>query len=145
MRDNRSVVRLENFSPGEWLCRCGCGKDTDERLKLRVQAFLYLLESIYKQPTRCIISGPARCTAHNKAAKGAANSYHMGMDGKDEGPGAAVDAVIQRNDNGIWLTIPKEYLANHAAATKLFGGIGWKKYPAEFTFVHFDLGPVRWF
>jgi uncharacterized protein YcbK (DUF882 family) len=141
----RSLAELENFHPREWLCRCGCAKDTKDKLKLLVQAFIYILRRIYGQPIQCIISGPARCAKRNTDVKGATDSFHMGVNGRDVGKGAALDCVFRRFQSNVWTTIPKKDVAQHAIKSRLFGGVGWKGYPTAFTFVHLDLGPEREF
>lgn len=148
MRPNRAVVRLENFDPSEFLCRCGCGKDVSETLKIKVQAFIYKLIATYHTPIRCVISGPARCQAHNARAGGAARSLHQGHGGIDLGaefPGAAADCVFMMLGRAGWFIIPKADIARHAIESKLFGGVGHKVYNPKFTFVHLDEGLPREF
>lgn len=149
MRPNRKLIPVENFHPDEFKCRDGCGKDTHPVLILCVQAFIYILTVKRGRLIRCIVSGPARCDARNIVTYKGRNpdTYHKGLLKIDEGLdsfGAAVDCVFQEW-LGRWVTIPKAEVAREAIVSLLFGGVGWQKYPEAYTFVHFDLGPVRQF
>ena len=62
----------KNFTVGEFLCRCGCGKAlVDDKL-------VDYLQQIRKHFGEAVtITGPYRCEAHNKAVGGAAGSLHV--------------------------------------------------------------------
>lgn len=144
------MVALPNFSVDEAKCSCGCGKDADDRLMLRLQVFIFTLIEIWGCPVRCLITGPARCEENQRRIYGTnegeptPESYHLGPSRVDDGrPGVALDVVIQKLIGGAWLSVQKEHVANLASKSKLFGGIGWKSYGPEKSFVHLDLGPKR--
>lgn len=146
----RLTVTLKNFSTHEADCQCGCGKITSPELMLRLQAFLYILERIYVCPLRCLITGGARCNAHQKDIYGGkkVESYHCGIHrGRQVDPeGLAVDVVVEINPIGDgWARVSKHTLAKLAVESKLFGGVGWQVYGPATQFVHLDLGPVRTF
>ena len=71
----------KNFTVGEFLCRCGCGRAlVDDALVERLQQIRdHFGEEV-------IITGPYRCEKHNKAAGGAAGSLHV--------KGMAADIVV---------------------------------------------------
>lgn len=146
---NRALVRLRNFSEFEADCKCGCGLPTSPELLLRIQAFIYILERHYDCPVRCIITGGARCIKHNTAEyKGVPTpSYHCGISkgAKKDWEGAAVDMVMEIQPRKDWARITKAELAKQAIDSKLFGGIGWKKYGSDCRFLHVDLGSERTF
>jgi uncharacterized protein YcbK (DUF882 family) len=76
-------------------------------------------------------------------------SYHRGMSrgkGKVRNElGVAVDVVIEVFLEREWARVGKTRLAELAIESKLFGGVGWKIYGPNHSFVHLDLGPVRTF
>lgn len=150
MRPNRKMVPVENFGADEFKCRCGCGKDVHPILVVCVQALIYQISFIRGRAIRCIVSGPVRCDSRNTAIYKGRNpaSYHKGINGINEGtdePGAASDCVFRELIAGRWETIPKAVVAQYAIESGMFGGVGWQIYPANFTFVHLDIGPVRTF
>lgn len=60
-----------NFSRAEFACRCGCGfQDPHPILVVSLQQLRDLAGVCFT------ITGPCRCTAHNKAVAGARNSRH---------------------------------------------------------------------
>lgn len=144
----RMVVDLPNFHEIEANCTCGCGKRTDPNLMIRLQAFIFYLEAVYKSRVRCNITGPARCVKRQAEVYGVEGkeSYHLGMSrkGKPGELGAALDIICDYTDkHGSRVTIPKAELAKHAIASKLFGGVIHKIYGDESRFLHVDLGPIR--
>jgi hypothetical protein len=60
-----------NFTVGEFLCRCGCGRAlVDDTLV----GFLQRIRDHFNQPV--IITSPYRCEKHNKAVGGESGSRH---------------------------------------------------------------------
>ena len=146
---NRLSVQLKNFNTEEGKCACGCGKITAPELMLRLQAFIFYLESIYICPIRCLITGGARCNKHQLDVYGGkkVESYHCGpRRGKVTDPeGWAVDVVVEIKPRDSWVRVSKHQLAEHAIASRLFGGVGWQIYGPATGFLHLDMGAVRTF
>lgn len=68
------MMLTRNFSLAEVQCRCGCGlANIDLSFMERVQE----LRDVFAAPMT--ITSGVRCEAHNKAIRGAANSYHVGQ------------------------------------------------------------------
>ena len=148
MKKPRLKAETENFHETELDCKCGCGKKTHPKMALLLQAFVYILEAIFKTSVRCIVHSGARCYKHHKKYSKDETSFHLGVNRLDEGPGAAIDChfeMLRINDGGSigWTVIDKNVIAELAIDSKLFGGVGWKSYPKDWVMVHFDLGPVR--
>lgn len=62
----------ENFSSGEFLCRCGCGtKDVRPELV----AMLQKIRDHFDAPVT--VTSGRRCAKHNARVKGARNSRHL--------------------------------------------------------------------
>ena len=145
----RLKVELRNFNIEEGKCSCGCGKITAPELMLRLQAFIFYLESIYICPIRCLITGGARCNKHQLDVYGGkkVESYHCGpRRGKVPDPeGWATDVIVEIKPRDSWVRIAKHQLAEHAINSKLFGGVGWQIYGPASGFLHLDMGPVRTF
>lgn len=145
----RLIVPLKNFSEEEANCRCGCGFSPEPELMLRLQAFIFYLERVYNAPVRCFITGPVRCLKQNKEVYGGLSepSYHCGLSkgSHKDIHGAAVDVIIEIYIQGQWVRASKNQVAEYAIESKLFGGVGWKKYGSAHQFVHLDIGPVRTF
>jgi len=71
-------VKVKNFSKKEFECRC-CGKyNIDERLIINLQALRNIIEYVNKgEEIPLIVNSGCRCTKHNKAVGGVANSKHL--------------------------------------------------------------------
>lgn len=136
--NNKRTVRLANYSITEGLCRCGCGFGPTERCLIAHQAFHDALERKFGRKIRHLITGPARCKAHNealiksgeKAAKDSRHVYGEALDGRwyiEIGPGK-------------WEQIDYEIIAQEAIKSGLFGGVGYKTYAAaKKNLVHLDV------
>lgn len=62
----------KNFSRAEFACQCGCGQDTVDALLVKV---LQDLRDHFGKPVR--ITSANRCSLHNTAVGGSANSQHL--------------------------------------------------------------------
>lgn len=130
--NNRRQVQLENYSQNEGDCTCGCGMKLDGRFMIRLQAFIYRLENLYGCEVRHRITSGARCKSKNDATEGSARfSQHLN--------GLATDGHFDRMVSGKWREIPVLDIADQAIQSRLFTGIGWRKYESDF--IHLDARP----
>ena len=77
------VVKIENFDYDELRCNC-CGdiEYTDEFL-IRLQAFRYRLNTVFRRNIPLIILSGYRCDKHNLEVGGVPNSRHTVSDAVD--------------------------------------------------------------
>lgn len=85
---------MNNFSPSETQCRCGCGLDVKPLILAKINA----IRTLYGK--RIYLTCGARCESHNKAVGGAPASAHLS--------GEAVDIV---RDEAL-LTLIKDKLSD---------------------------------
>jgi zinc D-Ala-D-Ala carboxypeptidase len=105
-----------NFNLREFQCRCCGAVKLDSELLRRLQA----IRTLTGRPM--IINSAYRCSTHNRAVKGAANSQHL--------TGRAADIVISGMGIAQQRKICETYFGD--------GGIGYAN-----TFTHVDVGPPR--
>lgn len=107
----------KNFTVGEFLCRCGCGKAlVDDKLVERLQQIRdHFGEEV-------IITGPYRCEKHNKAAGGTTGSLHV--------KGMAADIVVN--------VVPPAEVAKYAESIGIKGIGLYEKADCGDNFVHID-------
>lgn len=84
----RRGVKLANFSPAEFVCKCGCGKQN-----IKVSLVLMLQAGRTSAGVPFWITSGCRCVEHNKAAGGVAKSWHIPGRGSD----ISTDPAVVRN------------------------------------------------
>ena len=130
--NEKRLVMLENYGKTEGACQCGCGMNLDGRFLVRLQAFVYRLENLYGSDIRHRITSGARCKSRNDAIPGSAK-YSQHLDG------LAADGHFDRFVSGKWCHVPEADIAHNAIESRLFTGVGWKKYDSQF--IHLDARP----
>ena len=79
---------VKYFTPGEFMCKCGCGTDT--QVDPRLLRLADQVRAHFGSP--CIVSSGVRCAAHNKKVGGVSGSRHLSgkaMDFRIQGSSAA--------------------------------------------------------
>lgn len=112
-----------NFSAEEMACKCGACGSTGTEMDPGFMVKLQTLRDLYDKPIH--ISSAYRCSAHNVAVGGAANSYHI--------RGRAVDILIPKGQD-------RYDLCRHIFQLQFFRGIGFYE-----QWIHIDDrdGPYR--
>lgn len=96
-----------NFSGEEMACKCGkCGSRGTE-MEPGFMVKLQTLRDLYDRPIH--VSSAYRCSTHNVAVGGAANSYHL--------MGRAVDILVPKGQD-------RYDLLKHIIQLQFFRGIG---------------------
>lgn len=109
----------ENFTRGEFACKCGCGFNAVD-IEL-----LYVLQDLRDWANAGVaINSGNRCPPYNAKVGGAAQSMHT--------KGMAADIAVAKKS-------PKE--VGDYLAKKYSGKYGVKVYP---TWTHIDVRPTQW-
>lgn len=97
-----------NFKASELACKCGKCGSTGREMDAGFMVKLQTLRDLYERPIH--ISSGYRCSAHNLAVGGAANSYHL--------KGRAVDILIPKGES-------RYDLCKYLFQLQYFRGIGF--------------------
>lgn len=114
----------KNFNKSEFACKCGCGKDN---INVDIANIAQAVRDYLGVAVR--VNSGVRCEKHNKAAGGAANSYHV--------QGLAADLSCKLGAQTIFLATANLYAKGKIPKLQY---CQWYK---KKDFVHLDVGKRR--